>query len=193
MKKTSRDGGFKLAVGQKWIIWSFSLCAHDDMNIFQPILLFDSFILPADIIFHYFRQWIKSVTFDIAQYTPNVSPVANYAQLFLCQNAMIVILKTFRKMHVVSYMLNNVWFYCGASWFSYTGESPCRVSLFSQLAWGASSIPQSEVHALLDKKMNATAMGSIIINEKWHHCVVCLTAISPLSLQHSMWSRCLFD
>lgn len=30
------------------------------MNIFQPILLFDSFILPADIIFYYFPQSIKS-------------------------------------------------------------------------------------------------------------------------------------
>lgn len=141
------------------------------------------------IIFHI----IKSVTSDIAQYTPNVSPVVNYAQWFLSQNAMIVISKTFRKIHAVSYMLNNVWFYCGACWFSHTGESPCSIGLFSQLACRASSVPESDVHALLDKKMNATAMGSIIINEKWHHCVVCLTAIRPLSLQHSMWSRCLFD
>lgn len=46
------------------------------------------------------------------------------------------------------------------------GESPCIIGLFSQLACVASSVPQSEVHALLDKKMNATAMGSVIINEK---------------------------
>lgn len=144
------------------------------MNIFQPIPLFDSFILPAEIIFHYFPQSIKSVTSDIAQYTPNVSSVANYAQCLLSQNAMIVISKTFRKIHVVSNILNKVWFYCGVCWFSHSGESPlgCFPSWLAERPQSL-SYPQSEVHALLDKKMNATAMGSIIINEKWHHRVVC--------------------
>lgn len=95
--------------------------------------------------------------------------------------------------YIENFPENRCRFYCGACWCSYTGESPCSIGLFSQLVWWKSSVPQSDVHALWDKKMNATAMGSIIINEKWHHCVVCLTAIRPLSLQHSMWSRCLFD
>lgn len=108
-----------------------------------------------------------------AQYTPNVSPVANYAQCLLSQNAVIVISKTFRKIHVVSYILNKVWFYCGVCWFSHSGESPlgCFPSWLAERPQSL-SYPQSEVHALLDKKMNATAMGSIIINERWHHRVV---------------------
>lgn len=143
---------------------SSSLCAHDDMNIFQPILLFDSFILPAEIIFHYFPQSIKSVTFDIAH-----TECQSCCKLctVTSQNAMIAISKTFRKIHVVSYMLNKVWFYCGAFRFSHSGESPlgCFPSWLAERPQSL-SYPQSEVHALLDKKMNATAMGSIIINEK---------------------------
>lgn len=52
---------------------------------------------------HYFSLFStvnQIVTFDIAQYTPNVSPVATYAQWFLSQNAMIVISKSFQKIHV---------------------------------------------------------------------------------------------
>lgn len=45
---------------------SSALCVRDDMNVFQPILLFDNFILPLDIIFPDFRQsindvWYKSI------------------------------------------------------------------------------------------------------------------------------------
>lgn len=47
VQRTSWDGEFRPALGQKW---SPSSCAHDDVHIFHPILLFESFILPADII-----------------------------------------------------------------------------------------------------------------------------------------------
>lgn len=40
---------------------SSPLC--DDMNVFQPILLFDSFILPLDIIFPDFWQSINDVRY----------------------------------------------------------------------------------------------------------------------------------
>lgn len=44
------------------------------------------------------------------------------------------------------------------------------------------SCPQPVFSASSDRKMNVTAMGSVIINEMWHHRVVCVTAIRPLSL-----------
>lgn len=47
---------------QLWIkMGSSALCVRDDVNVFQPILLFDSFILHLDIIFPDFRQSIHDV------------------------------------------------------------------------------------------------------------------------------------
>lgn len=44
------------------------------------------------------------------------------------------------------------------------------------------------------RKINASAVGSIIINKMRHHCVVCLTIIRPLSttlntIQMSIWLK----
>lgn len=192
MQRARLNGEFRRAVGQKQTTeGSSSLCAHDDMNIIQPILLFDSFILPADIIFHYFPQSIKFVTGDISQYTPNVcqSCCKLCAVSFRpkCSDSLIWTIQEHRRtcffsvVRVDSVILGNLpaASACFPSWLS---ERPKSLSC-----------PHSEVHTLLDMKTNATAMGSIIINEKWHHRVVCLTAIRLLSLQHSMRSRCLFD
>lgn len=112
----------------------------------------------------------------------------------------------------------HMWFWvcvtCTGHWVLSSSSSPLLVwllCLLIQSRWGTAlqrsvcflrrpvkhprslSCPQPVVYASLDRKMNATAMGSIIINEKWHHRVVCLTAIRPLSLHCSMQSRWPFD